>query len=174
MGWSLENFLKQFVFLDWITKEQATFIKDEMNVPTCLLFVKLDHKITCDENKIETLEAKNVELEKKLEIAMEALEEIRDYGYKPIDKGSVEIWNFSNSALEKINGGGCMKFVPMITNMETGEVVTFEAKKKKLSRVKELEEKLKVATDYFKMSKSGWGLMDYWHHEKELLEKLKV
>ena len=57
MGWSLELFLKQFVFLDWITKEQAVYIKDNMNAPTCSLFARFDHKFTCDDNRIQDLEA---------------------------------------------------------------------------------------------------------------------
>jgi hypothetical protein len=71
MGWSLKNFLKQFVFLDWITKEQAVFIEDQMNVPMCSLLVRLDHKLTCDDNKISELEA-------KLEIANATLMKCED------------------------------------------------------------------------------------------------
>lgn len=71
MGWSLELFLKKFVILDWISKEQAGYIKDNMNAPTCLLLSKFSHKFTCDENKIQ-------ELEEKLKVAVEALFQISE------------------------------------------------------------------------------------------------
>jgi hypothetical protein len=58
MGWSLEIFLKQFVLLDWITKEQSIYIREKMTVPMCSLLVKLDHKMRIDESRIKNLESK--------------------------------------------------------------------------------------------------------------------
>ena len=58
------------------------------------------------EKRLDKATTMIVNHEAKLSFTIEALEEIKDYGYKPNDKESVEIWNFANKALAAIKGDG--------------------------------------------------------------------
>lgn len=100
MGFSLKLFLKQFVFLNWITKDQAVFIEENMNAPTCSLLQELDHKITCDENKIE-------DLKRKLAIAKEALKDWIEWEDEQIKKDGAYVRPEINELIK--NGKAALK-----------------------------------------------------------------
>lgn len=75
MGWSLELFLKQFIFLNWITKDEAKIIEDNANTPLCTLFVKLDNKLHSDEDKITGLTDELTTLKEQNKKLRECVEE---------------------------------------------------------------------------------------------------
>ena len=57
MGWDLWLFLKQCASLNWISIEQAHHIRDNMNVPTCSLIIKMDEENRRLERRVSHLES---------------------------------------------------------------------------------------------------------------------